>query len=176
MEAYFQMDKIISSFKEQFNCILNYVPVSFEKGIAHAFFINIEDLSFVGSWKVMRNFIAIEFQNKLLNEFERWNIYLFYIVNSSIGEDLKYQIENDTFSCRKIVIEGKSDVTNIICEHILNSDIKIESTTVSGNAFAPNPLIYNEVIMIETKSKVTVSLKEAYSKILNKLKEVSHEI
>jgi hypothetical protein len=176
MEKYYQMDKIIDLFKKQFDCILKYESISFELGKAHAFFIEIEDSFSNSSWKEMRNFLAIKFQNTLSNEFERWNIYLFYIVNSSIGEDLKYQIENDTFSSRKIVIEGNSDVTKIIDEHILNSDIKIESSEVSDRVFTPNPLIFNEVFDIEAKLRVTDSLKEAHSKILNKLKEVYHEI
>jgi len=176
------MNKIINSFKKQFNCTLKYESISFELGKAHAFFIEIEDSISISYWKEMRNFIAIEFQNTLFNEFERWNIYLFYNVSSTISNELKYQIENDTFSSRKIVIEGKSDYTEIINVHILNSDITIDEAIENDEAvenivvFTPNREIYDELAIVEVKSRVTNPLKEAHSRILRKLKEGSHEI
>lgn len=166
----------MNSFKKQFNCILKYEAISFELGKAHAFFIEIEDSFSNSSWKEMRNFIAIEFQNTLLDEFERWNIYLFYIVKSSIRKDLKYKIENDTFSSRKIVIEEKYDHTEIIEEHILNCDITINEAKGEDIVFTPNLILFDEVASVEVKSRVTNPLKEAHSRILRKLKEVSNEI
>ena len=43
---------------------------------------------------------------KVLDDFERWNFYLFYVVEdkSKIDRSLKYKIEHDTVSSRKIII------------------------------------------------------------------------
>ena len=42
-----------------------------------------------------------------LDDFERWNFYLFYVVEnkSKIDRTLKYEIEHDTVSSRKIIID-----------------------------------------------------------------------
>jgi hypothetical protein len=176
MEKYYQMDEIIDSFKTQFGCILKYERISIKLGNIHAFFIEIEESCLKNSWKEMRNFIAIKFQNVLSSEFERWNTYLLYLVKNSLSTDLKYQIENDTFSSRKIVIEGKSDIAKIIEEHILNSDIEINSTIKNDLNFIPNPIIFENIVDIEVKLRVTDVIKEAHSQILNRIKEESHEI
>ena len=176
MEKSYQMDEIIDSFIKQFNCSMSYEPIPLGLGNAHAFFIKMEDVLLNEVWKDMRNFIAIKFQNNLSVEFDRWNVYIFYIASTFIDNDLKYQIENDTFSSRKIVIEGVFDLQKIIEEHILNSDITIDSTPISESNFTPNPIIYNQLENLEVKSKVTDALKAAHLKIKNIIKKESHEI
>ena len=59
-------------------------------------------------WESIRNDIA-EKQRFLTDEFERWNHYLFYLADEEAIKDiaLKYQIEHDTISSRKIVISAK---------------------------------------------------------------------
>lgn len=93
------------------------------------------------------------------------------MANNSIDNDLKYQIENDTFSSRKIVIEGIFDLQKIIEKHILNSDINIESSPIIESDFASNPIIFSQLVDIEVKLKVTDPLKEAHSKIINAIKK-----
>lgn len=57
-------------------------------------------------WRNYRNDFAIEFQTDDIDEFERWNFYLFYVVDNknAIDRSLKYEIEHDTISSRKIVV------------------------------------------------------------------------
>lgn len=59
-------------------------------------------------WKDIRNDIA-ESQRFINDEFERWNHYLFYLADEEAIKDiaLKYKIEHDTISSRKIVIPAK---------------------------------------------------------------------
>ena len=49
---------------------------------------------------------ASEYQLDETDEFERWNFYLFYVVDNknTIDRNLKYEIEHDTISSRKIVV------------------------------------------------------------------------
>lgn len=58
------------------------------------------------TWRNYRNDFAVEFQTDDIDEFERWNIYLFYVVDNknAIDRSLKYEIEHDTISSRKIVV------------------------------------------------------------------------
>ena len=50
---------------------------------------------------------AMNWQMGNLDDFERWNFYLFYVVEnkSKIDRTLKYEIEHDTVSSRKIIID-----------------------------------------------------------------------
>ena len=59
-------------------------------------------------WQFIRNDIA-EKQRLIDDEFERWNHYLFYLAEEDAVNDttLKYKIEHDTISSRKIVISTK---------------------------------------------------------------------
>jgi hypothetical protein len=59
-------------------------------------------------WVVIRNEVA-NIQSLVDDEFERWNHYLFYLVEDEALRDinLKYKIEHDTISSRKILISRK---------------------------------------------------------------------
>ena len=58
-------------------------------------------------WIDIRDELASEWQMRNLDDFERWNFYLFYVVEnkSKIDRTLKYEIEHDTVSSRKIIID-----------------------------------------------------------------------
>ena len=76
------------------------------------------------TWRNYRNEFAVEYQTDDIDEFERWNFYLFYVVDNknAIDRNLKYEIEHDTISSRKIVVSkdelqdenGESLVTRYI--------------------------------------------------------------
>lgn len=57
-------------------------------------------------WIDIRDELASEWQMRNLDDFERWNFYLFYVVEdkSKIDRSLKYKIEHDTVSSRKLII------------------------------------------------------------------------
>jgi hypothetical protein len=60
--------------------------------------------------ETVRDFIAIYFQGLTIEkDVERWNLYIFYFVNGNVKQDLKYKIEQDKFSTRKIVIDKIED-------------------------------------------------------------------
>ena len=58
------------------------------------------------TWRNYRNDFAVEYQTDDIDEFERWNFYLFYVVDNknAIDRNLKYEIEHNTISSRKIVV------------------------------------------------------------------------
>lgn len=60
-------------------------------------------------WRDIRNEIMTEFQNELTDDFSRWNFYVFYVVNdlNTLNGSLRYMIEHDTVSSRKILIDGR---------------------------------------------------------------------
>lgn len=109
---------------------LAYLPVHMGSAVAHAFFVTYKIANSVSnSWRKAANFIAINYQANIENAFGRWNCYLFFQVSESLTLELKYQIENDTFSTRKIVIVGDISCDEIINQHILNRDLQITITS-----------------------------------------------
>ncbi|OMP74733.1 ABC-three component system middle component 1 [[Flexibacter] sp. ATCC 35208] len=118
---------IDNQMKETLKVDSTSLRVQLGRGYAYAFSIilkNEEELKNI--WETISNFIAINFQAKIKDQFSKWNIYLFFQIQENIGDDLKYKIENSTFSSRKIVIEGKESLSTLISCHILNNDLKIE--------------------------------------------------
>ena len=78
-------------------------------------------------WENIRNRIAYR-QSSIEDEFERWNHYLFYLVEEDVMNDinLKYKIEHDTLSSRKILI-SKSDYGDEDCfEAVVNKYIEYQ--------------------------------------------------
>ncbi|WP_338543011.1 ABC-three component system middle component 1 [Paenibacillus tundrae] len=77
---------------------------------------NVEDLE--ASWQYFSNDIAVRFQSKLQKPIEIWNIYLVFIVRDVVLKEVKYKIEQDKYSCRKVVIDNVN--SNITQENIIN--------------------------------------------------------
>lgn len=88
------------------------------------------------NWRKISNSVASVYQSRLTgkgNEFEKWNIYLLFLCGAEVEKKLKFEIENDKFSTRKIILGGFTEaldfeVSNrIISQHITNEDLVINS-------------------------------------------------
>ena len=76
----------------------------------YLFTLLIEDGSEISdSWETITNNIAIEFQANLDKQVEIWNIYVVFISKNYINKELKYQIEQNKYSSRKLVFDGFED-------------------------------------------------------------------
>ena len=104
------------------------------------------------NWDKITSSIASYYQSVFENEeneFERWNIYILFLVKNSVGIQLKYKIENDKFSSRKIVIDNikedlnKDLVTGLIAKHIINSDLDV-SNFENSNAYRSDAIYSND--------------------------------
>lgn len=60
-------------------------------------------------WKDFRNLLIHDYQVDDIDGFTRWNFYLFYVVvdKNVIDRSLKYKIEHDTISSRKIIVNER---------------------------------------------------------------------
>ena len=82
-------------------------------GFAHDVYVAITDRmtpeELQDCWRDIRNEIMTEFQDKLTDDFSRWNVYVFYVVDdlNTLNGSLRYMIEHDTVSSRKILIDGR---------------------------------------------------------------------
>lgn len=81
-------------------------------------------------WKKVASVIAYEYQTKLENKFDAWNIYLAFITPSPVNKSTKYEIENDKFSMRKMVISEANenfDPELHLNNEILGTDLKLSA-------------------------------------------------
>lgn len=175
-------EEIVNEIKKHFNCITLELKCIEFRGIIPAFFIkfNSED-ELVNSWEKFTEFIAGNFQVNLISEFETWNIYLFFLVDKPIDKSLKYKIENDTFSSRKIVIESNSSNDDIISKHIFNNNLDLISKKdriITQVPFVMNQIIKNALIGKSLGKKRTnrIATDDVLKEIENALKSQTNEI
>lgn len=137
-------------------------------------FVQFNDLNDLKKyWKEFNSFITAEYLIKLNNDFSRWNSYIFYITEGTIEKPLKYEIENNKFSTRKIVIESiyqsidNKLVKYILSEHIINDNIHFGVESQNIESFLKNEII--DKALKSTSFNKTTSIKEE-----NLLKVLSH--
>lgn len=97
-------------------------------------------------WREFRNKLADEHQTGSINDFERWNFYLFYVVEDKniIDRSLKHEIEHDTISSRKIIVsrkevadgDGKRLVASYIKFNIIQTEEFVQSEKFPYNESA----------------------------------------
>ncbi|MGF7028982.1 MULTISPECIES: ABC-three component system middle component 1 [Sphingobacterium] len=130
-------------------------------------------------WKDLYSSIAAYFQADLPSsaEFERWNMYIFYVCRESVEKELQYKIENDRFACRKIVLGNYKEEVNdeavekIISHHITNTDLNITATVQNKSITFKKD---EQLTKLISTHKLTTTKKNAETdiqKILTELEE-----
>lgn len=172
--------KIAKALQELHPEIQTVLHVENYIGNVHAFFAQFPSQALLESeWERLSNTIAIYYQSRLDSEFEIWNIYLFYVVTNDVERHIKYKIENDTISSRKIVLahngEIDSDFMNsAVEEHITNTNLRLLPTEKSPanmrGDFAKNKTIWEEIsrsgMLSDKKGDATVNALELIEKKL----------
>ena len=91
------------------------------------------------NWRNYRNDFAVEYQTDDIDEFEKWNFYLFYVVDNknAIDRNLKYEIEHDTISSRKIVV-SKEELQDENGESLVARYIKYDIGQIQNSTEPPS--------------------------------------
>lgn len=145
-------------------------------------FIQFNDLTDLEKyWKEFNSFISAEYLIKLKKDFSKWNSYIFYITEGIVEKPLKYEIENNKFSTRKIVIElidqsiDNDLIKNILSEHIINDNIHFGVENQNIESFLKNEII-DKALKSTFFNKTTSIKEENLLKVLNHLeKTLSNE-
>lgn len=150
MKNLFNIEQTREIFCKEFSeVIFNYRCPKIGEANLYVFFLSFKDeKDALELWRKVSTAIAIYFQSKIDDSFGKWNTYIFYLIDSSINRDLKYKIENDTFSSRKVVIDNfkkeinDSELMLLLNKHILSSDISLNEETDSSDnlEFQPSEL------------------------------------
>lgn len=131
MSESFPNGSLLSAIKKLNQSIeIKLKSVEIQDGIVHIFFVSLPSTNELDLfWREISNFISMHFQRKLESEFERYNIYVIYIVDGDVSKELRNKIENDKFSSRKIVEDAFSHSLSekhlnfLTTTHILNDDL-----------------------------------------------------
>ena len=135
----------LEQFYSEFNPRLSKVQYIGTISVFSFFFESEADLN--DKWESVTSSIAVNYQSEFEedeHEFERWNIYIFFLVEGSVSDQLKYKIENDKFSSRKIVQDNIDEalypdsISELIKKNIVNSDLN-KSILDENNASAKIP-------------------------------------
>lgn len=123
-------------------------------GIVPIIFVRFSSIDALAkTWKDFNSYVAAEYMTLIKDEYSKWNFYIFYLSNKTLEKQLKYEIENNKFSSRKIVIENANSITEkeinlLISKHITNDNMQIG---------------------VENKQSSTFKKKASLAKILDKL-------
>ncbi|MCD0478901.1 hypothetical protein LPB90_10560 [Chryseobacterium sp. LC2016-29] len=101
------------------------------------------DANLVNNWKEFNSYLTAKFITTIKDDYSKWNFYIFYFSENIVGKAIKYEIENNKFSSRKIVIENSKSITTelveeVINEHITNSNIEIYVENKQTSIFKKN--------------------------------------
>ena len=123
-------------------------------------------------WKDFNSHIATEFNTSLKDEYSRWNFYIFYFSDVKVPKSVKYEIENNKFSSRKIVIENcesisDAEIENVISEHITNDNIQINVENKQISTFKKNNSLAKILDKINLNKKNDDDLQNALNLIEN---------
>ncbi|WP_035677600.1 ABC-three component system middle component 1 [Flavobacterium limnosediminis] len=107
-------------------------------------------------WKDFNNFITAKYISNIKDEYSKWNFYVFYLSSEVISKELKYEIENNKFSSRKIIVDdlsceisreiSREIFEKIISEHIINDNIQFSVKADEVDSFSKDPLIKRALI------------------------------
>jgi|WetSurMetagenome_2_1015567.scaffolds.fasta_scaffold260886_2 hypothetical protein len=148
---YLKNTNIINNLKKSFPDI-SFELKTYKIGVnIPIFFIRVDnEINLSHNWEKINNYIASHFQIYLNTEYETWNIYLFFLLDKMEDISLKYKIENDKFSSRKIIIiNPPKNYDDIVEECLFDNKLFIQKDKSLNNS----ALIFNKNNIIEKALK-----------------------
>ncbi len=175
----FSIDRFIEALNASFEMFnVTYQELDYN-GKIPVFFVRCNSLEQLdANWAKLIDAVAFDFQSQLTDEFQIWNIYIFFIRPAGITDMLNYnsfklKIENDTFSSRKILVEDQ-DSDAIINEHIVNRNVHFSAEQVAAPAakFEADQLLWS-ILEDKTlkKQKMTAEAGSAFEELVEQLKK-----
>jgi hypothetical protein len=173
MESYKEL-----KFEELFNKLKKDFPIKelvfgelLYGGIIPIVFVSFETPNDLNkNWKDFNGQITTDFVINLKEEYSRWNFYIFYISAENVEKQVKYEIENNKFSSRKIVIENfksisEKEINFWISEHITNDNIQIGVENKQSLQYKKNTSLSNILDNLSLNKKNDDALQVALDSI-----------
>ncbi|MCH5514101.1 hypothetical protein LCH33_005101 [Pseudomonas amygdali] len=93
-----------------------------------------ESSKVVGSWRAIQNYVSGFYQP--VGELAIWNVYLAFFCVEKLPLWEKYEIENDKYAVRKLVLDGQKALPDTyqaiarLSRHLLGTDLVLDKSTV----------------------------------------------
>jgi len=121
-------------------------------------FVSFNDLSSLKKqWKEFNSYLTVKYISTIKDEYSKWNFYIFYFSKDMIEKTLKYEIANNKFSSRKIVIENVTselEINKIISEHITNDSIQVDIENIKVTEFIKDGSLSKIIDMLPKTKKI----------------------
>jgi len=179
MESYKELaaENLSIQLKKDFPIKELYFGEQFYGGVIPLIFVSFNSFNDLeNNWKDFNSQITNDIVLDLKEEYSRWNLYVFYFSDVEVPKSLKYEIENNKFSSRKIVIENCKSITNaliknVVSEHITNDNIHINVVSKQTSTFKKNATLAKIVDKLGLKKKNDDDLQTALNQIENIYKD-----
>lgn len=95
-------------------------------------FIKINGAILNSIWKQINSVLSEYLAEYLDSPFKKWNVYILFIATDTVSKELKYEIENNKFFARKIVVDNyheqltDENIEKLISKYITINDLNIE--------------------------------------------------
>jgi hypothetical protein len=179
MESYKEIkaENLTIQLKNDFPIKELYFGEQLYGGVIPLIFVSFDSLTDLeNNWKDFNSQIINDIVLNLIEEYSRWNLYVFYFSDIEVPKSLKYEIENNKFSSRKILIENcksitNTFITNVISEHITNDNIQINADSKQTSTFKKNASLAKIVDKLKLTRKNDDALQNALNQIENTYKD-----
>ena len=96
-------------------------------------------------WMDINALVATDYISNIENEFSRWNTYLLFTCVEKIPNSLRYEIENNKFAMRKLVMGNVSELLDDVQQvDVLNKKLLLTEVMLSKKSFKKiNPLSFS---------------------------------
>lgn len=142
-------DSVLGMLSDHYHSVDSSIEAIEYGGRIHSFFLKFQSEESMNElWQEMVSAIAFYFQSNLEEDFEKWNLYVFFLAPGEVSKELKYKIENDPISSRKIVVENYNNeaTKTIISDHITNDSLNLAAKKLGAvERLERNPLISEEL-------------------------------
>lgn len=111
----------------------------------------------IENWRTIQNMVAVYYQHS--GVFDAWNMYLAFVCNEEVSIWDKYEIENNKFSARKLVLDESKErptIEQLIRElekQLLGSDLTLESRSFQLEEDLPYLENYYRGAPLDSKSE-----------------------
>lgn len=125
--------------------------ISFGGNLIAVFVQNSDEEALKKNWRQINSSLSQYLDHFLEDDFSKWNLYVIYLVNGTVGKELQYEIENNTFASRKIVAGSytkeltDTNIAALISSHIEFSDFDIKTTTRATTKYSSNSIVREQI-------------------------------
>ncbi len=111
-------------------------------------FIKINGAILNSIWKQINSVLSEYLAEYLDSPFKKWNVYILFIATDTVSKELKYEIENNKFFARKIVVDNyheqltDENIEKLISKYITINDLNIEDEQSKAEEYVSTSKVY----------------------------------